>query len=134
MALTRSATLSDEAKSVLDAPNFATIATIGPDGAPHASVVWVDRDDGTILCSSQSDRQKVRNLQRDSRVSVAIFDGENPYYSIEIRGSADLVADPERTLPQRLSQKYLGQDPPPEPGTLRVIVRVTPDAVIEFSP
>jgi uncharacterized protein YneF (UPF0154 family) len=37
-------------------------------------------------------------------------------------------------LPRRLSQKYLGEDPPAEPDTVRrLILRVTPRKVTGFS-
>jgi hypothetical protein len=44
-----------------------------------------------------------------------------------------LDGDPGKSLPRTLSQKYLGQDPPPEPDELtRVIVRVIPQKVNAF--
>jgi hypothetical protein len=37
-------------------------------------------------------------------------------------------------LPERLSQKYLGESPPPEPAdVVRLIARITPTKVNEFS-
>jgi hypothetical protein len=58
----------------------------------------------------------------------------NPYRSVEIRGTAELTGDPGKSLPRALSQKYLGQDPPPEPDELtRVIVRVIPQKINAFS-
>jgi PPOX class probable F420-dependent enzyme len=86
------------------------------------------------LFSTTSTRRKARNLARDPRVSLSIFDLENPYHSVEIRGTAELIADLDRTLPRELSRKYLGEDPPGEPpGVVRLIVRVTPQKVVEFS-
>jgi len=58
----------------------------------------------------------------------------NPYDSAEIRGTAELIEDADRTLPAALSHKYLGEDPPPEPDdVVRLIVRVTPERVANFS-
>jgi PPOX class probable F420-dependent enzyme len=127
-------TLNDAVRRLLDGPNFATVATLGPDGQPHASVVWIDRDGETLVFSVTADKQKARNLARDPRISLTVFDLENPYHSTEIRGTVELVEDLGRLLPERLSQKYLGQSPPPDPaGTVRLIARVTPTKVIEFS-
>jgi PPOX class probable F420-dependent enzyme len=127
--------LSDAARELLDGKNFASIATIGPDGAPQASVVWVRRDGDTVLFSTTATRQKARNLAREARVAVSIFDLANPYHSLEIRGRAELTDDSELTLPTELSRKYLGEDPPPEPaGSERLVVRIVPEKVIEFSP
>ena len=33
--------LSDEIRALLDAPNFAHLATLMPDGAPQSAPVWV---------------------------------------------------------------------------------------------
>jgi hypothetical protein len=45
-----------------------------------------------------------------------------------------VIDDPRRELGRRLSHKYVGEDPPAEPPSVRrVIVRVTADKVIPFS-
>jgi PPOX class probable F420-dependent enzyme len=87
-----------------------------------------------VVFSTTTARRKARNLACDPRISVSIFDLGNPYHSVEIRGTAELIEDSERALPKTLSQKYLGQDPPAEPATVeRLIVRVTPEKIVEFS-
>jgi PPOX class probable F420-dependent enzyme len=129
-----SITLNDAARLLLDGRNFATVATLGPDGHPHSSVVWIDRDGDTVVFTLTADKQKARNLARDPRVSVSVFDVENPYHFVEIRGTAELVEDPSRSLSKRLSQKYLGEPPPPEPAHIvRLIARITPNKINEFS-
>ena len=124
----------DLIRELLDGKNFATVATVNPDGGPQTSVVWILRDGDTVLFSALSTRRKVINLARDPRVSLTVFDTANPYQSVEIRGTAELSGDPGKTLPRALSQKYLGEDPPPEPDELtRVIVRVIPQKINAFS-
>jgi PPOX class probable F420-dependent enzyme len=126
--------LSDGARELLDGKNFASVATLGPDGAPQVSVVWVRRDGDTVLFSTTATRQKARNLARDARIALSVFDLANPYHSIEIRGRAKLIDDPGSTLPTELSQKYLGEDPPAgPPREARLIVRIVPEKVLEFS-
>ena len=126
--------LDDVTRELLDGKNFATVATVNPDGGPQASVVWILRDGDTVLFSALSTRRKVLNLTRDPRVSLTVFDTENPYQSVEIRGTVELTGDPGKSLPRVLSQKYLGEDPPPEPDELtRIIVRVIPQKVNAFS-
>jgi PPOX class probable F420-dependent enzyme len=122
-------------RRILDGENFATVATVRPDGAPQSSVVWVKRDGDTVLFSTTERRQKTRNITADPRVSISIFDLANPYDSVEIRGVAELTVDEGRRLPHELSHKYLGEDPPnAEPDEVRMIVRVTPAKVIHFVP
>lgn len=128
------ATLDESTRSLLDGKNFATIATLDPDGSPHTSVTWVGRDGDTVVFSTKASRRKARNLARDPRISLSIFDLANPYQSADIRGTAELVVDEGRALPVQLSRKYLGEDPPPEPeDVVRLIVRVTPEKVTTFS-
>ncbi|WP_405358662.1 hypothetical protein OG535_00665 [Kitasatospora sp. NBC_00085] len=44
------------------------------------------------------------------------------------------LADREKSLPRRLSQKYLGEDPPAESDeVLRLIVRVKPQKITGFA-
>jgi PPOX class probable F420-dependent enzyme len=112
-------------RELLDGKNFATLATVNPDGGPQSSVLWLYREGDTVLFSVTAGRQKARNIARDPRVSVTVFDLADPYHSVEIRGRAELVADPEKQLSKTLSHKYLGEDPPAEPVDLqRLAVRV----------
>lgn len=39
--------LDETTRELLDARNFATVATLNPDGGPQASVVWILRDGDT---------------------------------------------------------------------------------------
>jgi PPOX class probable F420-dependent enzyme len=127
-------TFDDATRRLLDGKNFATVATLNSDGAPQASVIWVAREGDVVLFTTTTERQKGRNLARDPRVSVLVLDGDNPYNSVEIRGTAELVEDPGKTLSKALSHKYLGVDPPHESDdVVRLIVRVQPKRVIGFS-
>jgi PPOX class probable F420-dependent enzyme len=127
-------TFDEATRALLDGKNFAVVATLNPDGGPQTSVVWIARDGDTVVFSTTAGRRKARNLGRDPRISLTVFDTANPYRSVEIRGSADLIEDPDRSLPVVLSRKYLGDDPPPEPPEVhRLIVRVIPQKVVTFT-
>jgi PPOX class probable F420-dependent enzyme len=129
------AAVFDEAtRELLDGRNFATVATLNPDGGPQTSVVWIQRDGDAVEFSTTASRRKARNLARDPRVSVTVFDAGNPYHSVEIRGTAELIEDPAKSLSKTLSHKYLGEDPPPEPDSVtRLRVRVIPERIVTFS-
>lgn len=127
-------TFNEATRRLLDGKNFATVATLNPDGGPHASVVWFLREGDTVLLSTTTARQKVRNLARDPRVSLSVFELANPYNSVEIRGTVELAEDPGKTLPKQLSHRHLGVDPPAESDDeIRLIVRVIPEKVTNFS-
>ncbi|MFI7400054.1 PPOX class F420-dependent oxidoreductase [Streptomyces sp. NPDC049541] len=125
---------TDSVRTLLDGKNFASVATLGPDGAPQNSVVWIKREGDTVLFSSTDGRQKVRNLRRDPRISLSVFDLADPYTSVEIRGTAEILPDEGKRLPYELSHKYLGIDPPGEKDDeVRVIIRIVPRKIVGFS-
>lgn len=127
-------TFDTTAREILDGRNFAVVATVNADGGPQSSVVWYKREDDTVVFSTTAGRRKARNLARDPRVSVTVFDLADPYRSVEIRGTAELVPDDARALPYELSHRYLGTDPPQDDaGTARLIVRVVPEKVVVFT-
>ena len=41
--------LDETTRELLDGKNFATVATVNPDGGPQTSVVWILRDGDTVL-------------------------------------------------------------------------------------
>ncbi|HET6705788.1 PPOX class F420-dependent oxidoreductase [Amycolatopsis sp.] len=123
-------TLPDAVRTLVDGRNFATVATLDPDGGPQTSVVWVGLDDGDLVFSATEDRRKVRNLRRDPRISVSITDAENPYRHTQLRGTVTITPDPGKSLPAKLSHKYLGQDPPSESADVqRVVVRLKTEKI-----
>jgi PPOX class probable F420-dependent enzyme len=123
-------TLPEAVRALVDGRNFATVATLDPDGGPQTSVVWVGLDDGDLVFSATEDRRKVRNLRRDPRISVSITDAENPYRHTQLRGTVTITPDPGKTLPRLLSHKYLAQDPPAEDADVqRVIVRLKAEKI-----
>ncbi|MFF2554949.1 PPOX class F420-dependent oxidoreductase [Nocardia sp. NPDC058058] len=127
-------TFDDATRELLDGKNFATVATLNSVGDPQTSVVWILREHDTVMFSSTTERQKVRNLTRDPRISLTVLDATNPYRTVEIRGTAELVEDRDRAVQREVSHKYLGQDPPADTeGTVRVIVRIIPHKIHGFS-
>ncbi|MFI5777965.1 PPOX class F420-dependent oxidoreductase [Nocardia sp. NPDC051570] len=114
---------------------FVTVATIGPDGQPHLTVTWLDRDGSDLLYSTTVSRQQYKNMRRDPRVTVMINPPDNPYAYAEIRGTVTLIPDPERAFADRMSIKYTGQryadfNPESIHDAERVIVRITPTKVL----
>jgi PPOX class probable F420-dependent enzyme len=49
-----------------------TLATVRPDGYPQATIVAFAHDGITLFVAVDSDSQKVRNIRRNAKVSVAI--------------------------------------------------------------
>ena len=117
--------LSDAVLALLDARNYAVLATINPDGSPHTSVMWVGRDGNDLLFSTVEGRVKHRNMRRDPRVSVTVIDSADPENYVELRGRVSMSPDVGRALDTQLSWKYDGRDPDEDrPGAVRVVVRM----------
>ena len=56
--------LNAVARALIDGPHVATIATSNADGRTQSSVIFVKRDDDTVLFSSIKGRLKTRNMTR----------------------------------------------------------------------
>ena len=124
--------LNDEQKKFLLDKNFVNLATLMKDGSPQVTPVWVDFDGKHVLVNSEQKRVKVRNMKRDPRVGVAVFDMANPYNFIEIRGRVvDITTDGAADHIDKMAKKYMGQDKYPfnGPGDVRVIIKIEPEKV-----
>jgi len=109
---------------------FAAVATLNDDGAPQTSIVWIDTDGEHVVFNTTNARAKGRHLRRDPRVSVTVFDAENPYRYFEVEGVAELVLDGADDHIHTLSQKYWGEDFPRAYD--RVIVKVKPERIFSY--
>ena len=78
--------LSNEIKDLLDAPNFAHLATLMPDGSPQSVAVWVGREGDRILICTGEGSLKAKNTRRDPRVALSIVDFHDPYEEAQLRG------------------------------------------------
>jgi PPOX class probable F420-dependent enzyme len=124
--------LSDRDRRIMEGPNFASVATVMPDGSPHVSTIWIDLDGDDVVFNTSEGRVKIANLRRDPRVAISVFDQNDPYEQVVVHGTVvDLTHDGAREHIDRLAKKYLGLDEYPwlEPGEQRVIVRVRPDHI-----
>ncbi len=126
------ATIPESHKDILLGKNFASIATLMPDGAPQVTPVWVDFDGTDVLFNTADGRQKARNLDRDKRVAVSVFDSANPYRYIQIRGVVESkTTDGADAHIDKMAKKYLDQDKYPfrQATEQRVIYRIKPERV-----
>lgn len=124
------AELPDLAKRLIDAPTFATLATVNPDGSPQTSVIWVKRDGDDVIFSTTLGRRKTRNIQRQPQVSLLLIDSANGYSYVEVRGEVTLTHDGADELINELARKYTGKDWADDPGNVRVLCRLTPTRVV----
>ncbi len=126
------ATIPVAYRDLLAKKAFAHLATVGADGAPQVTPVWVD-DDGThVRFNTARGRVKERNLRRNPRVALSIIDPDNPYRYLQVRGRAvEMTETGADEHIDALSQKYLGQDTYPfrRAGEVRVTVKILPESI-----
>jgi len=125
--------LDEQVRTFATGRNFAALTTLFEDGQPQTQVMWVDADDDHVLINTEVDRQKHRNVQRDPRVTVLVWDHEDPYRYVEVRGRVvEQVTGPQaREHIDACSRRYTGHDYPEESiGTERVILRIAADRVL----
>jgi PPOX class probable F420-dependent enzyme len=126
------AELSQKARALFDGNNFATVATLQPDGSSQLSVVWVTLDGDDVVFSTKEGRRKHLNLVKDPRITLLAMPADNPYAYVEIRGTATMVAEGGDDLINTLSQKYTGGPyTGDQPGDVRLVVRVTAERTVE---
>ena len=108
--------------------NFAALTTLLPGGHPQTQVMWVDANEQHLLINTEVHRQKFRNVERDPRVTVTIWDKEDPYRFVEVRGEVvEKVKGMEaREHIDKLSHKYRGKPYQTPIRSQRVVLRIAP--------
>lgn len=126
------AKLSPGVKSLFEGKNFAHVGTLNEDGSPHVSAVWVDVEGDNILVNTSEGRVKPENVRRDPRVSISIYEQENPYKSATVQGKVtEMRHDGAEDNIHKLAKKYMDADRYPllQPGEQRVIMVIEPKHV-----
>lgn len=122
-----------EALTLIEEPVIGNLATIGHDGRPHLTPVWIDHDGGDLLFNTARGRLKERDVERDPHVAFSIVDPNDPYRVVAFRGTVTgITTEGADDQIDRLAKKYLGKDSYPfrRPNEVRVTVRVSPDRIV----
>ena len=96
-------------QAFLATKEIAILATVQPDGAPLATVMWFLHDPDTLTMISVDGLQKVKNLRRDPRVSVVAEAADAAgIRGVAVQGRAEFLADgaERRALVERFLEKY----------------------------
>ena len=124
--------LSQDLLELLRRPSTCYVATTMADGSPQLTQTWVGTDGKHVLINSVQGYAKVRNIERDPRVAVAVSDPGNPLRYFEVRGRVvDVTTDGGAEHIEMLSQKYFGGPYPWYGGRdqVRVIIAIEPEKV-----
>ena len=111
--------MSSEVRAILAGRNFAHLATLLPDGAPHSVPVWIDVDGDRLVMFTQTTSRKARNIEADARVAVSAVDLDDPYRQCDLRGRVveRIGGDAAWEIADRLAVKYTGEPFPWRPPT-----------------
>ena len=128
-------TLTTEVRRLLERPNYAHLATLLPDGAPHSVPVWIDVEgtDKVVILTGPGSR-KARNVGRDPRVAISIIDIDQPYASVLIRGQVIELIDGDRAwdIIDRISKKYTGQPYPLRTDRIVLLIQLDHAQALKF--
>jgi PPOX class probable F420-dependent enzyme len=91
---------------LLTRPICGVFTTMGRDGQPQSSLVWVGVADGCAVVNTTLERQKGRNLLANPKVSLLVVDPDNTARFIQIRGDAELVTDGALEHLDALTRQY----------------------------
>jgi len=124
--------LDPRVRELAQAQNFATLSVILRSGRPMTHVMWVDADEDHVLINTEAHRAKFRAVERDPRVTVTVWQRDDPYTYAEVRGQvvATTRGQEARDHIDSLSRKYRGKDYDDSAITSeRVILRIAPETV-----
>ncbi len=132
-----------ELTEFLNGRHTMNVATFNHDGTIHLVAMWYGFVDGDPAFWTYRSSQKIKNLQRDPRITCLVEDGDT-YETLrgaELVGRAELITDWEALLPlgRSIAGRYNGAEPGPELdaflkayGAKRYGVRVRVDRVVSW--
>jgi nitroimidazol reductase NimA-like FMN-containing flavoprotein (pyridoxamine 5'-phosphate oxidase superfamily) len=127
-----------EVEEFLTQAPIARLCSHNPDGTIHIAPLVFTYDNGEILLGTQKMSRKVRNIQRNSAVSVLIDTQAPPHKAVLIYGRAEV--DEQEVIAKRVTifAKYRTRE---EAEALAnqlasqfepIIIRVKPEKIISF--
>jgi PPOX class probable F420-dependent enzyme len=121
--------LDSKIRDLAQARNFGSISVHLADGSIATHVMWVSADDDHVLINTEVHRAKYKAITANPKVTVVVWDSENPYTYAEVRGTVTGEIRGAEALANinELSQKYNGVDYPSPIESERVILHITPD-------
>lgn len=127
------ATIPDSHRDLLDGPIIAAFSTIMPDGHPQVTPVWCSYDGTHVIVNASKERQKHKNILKRPQVTLMLFDPENQFRWIEIRGIVEEITPEgggesmnELSLLYTGNPKRYGIEAPPREEYERLLYKIKP--------
>ena len=132
----------DEAQAFLAGRRTMSVATLMPDGRPHLVAMWYGFLDGAPAFWTYGKSQKVRNLERDPRITCMVEEGDayERLRGIELSGTAEILPGEDAVLAigRSVNERYTGpvtdatDDMIRQMGRKRVAVKIHVDRVVTW--
>ena len=117
--------LTDDGVRFVADYHLATLSTVGLSGLLHVVAVGFTLEDGIVRIITSDGSQKVRNIERDPRATVAQVAG--PHW-LSIAGHARIERDADAVA--HAVALYAARYRPPSVNPQRVVIRLEPIKVL----
>jgi PPOX class probable F420-dependent enzyme len=107
----------DEIRAYLGEGHTMTFVTNGPHGYPHAvAMFFVIDDDLTIRFATYASSQKVKNIERDPKVTLLVETGTaySELCGVMLEGKAEITTDLEQTVATMVEANAITGSPLPD--------------------
>jgi PPOX class probable F420-dependent enzyme len=114
------------ARELMEKARFCALVTIGEDGHPQARAVdaFAPDEDMTVWIATNPVTRKVRELAKDTRVTLYYYEPSGPGY-VTVLGRAVVVSDPAEKA-KRWKEDWAAYYKDKNRGDDYVLIRVTP--------
>jgi len=126
----------------------AKLATVKDNGSPHVVPIWFvldnqkdrtsERAAGDIVFTTYDSSLKIRNIQRDNRVSICVDDQTPQFSFVTIFGRAKIYHIKQNELfkwATKIAERYMGKDRAEaygkrNSGEDEVVIRIEPTKIL----
>src|SRR5262249_10059385 len=124
-------------RQVIEKGPLAHFVTLGADGNPQVTVVWVGIEDEEFVMGHLALHQKIKNIRRDPRVALSLLGDKTNAQGLReylvVHGNARVTDGGAVPLLQRLAPLYLGPGAFPPPSMRNISGYVTRTTPTRFS-
>ncbi|OMC36297.1 PPOX class F420-dependent enzyme [Mycobacterium sp. GA-1841] len=118
-------------RDLAETPLVASLSTVGADSTPQVTAIWYVLEGDAVRISLVRTRQKYKNLVAHPQATLFVIDPQNPFRTLEIRGTVKVDEDSGLELFDRVFRHY-GADPATAGAARegRVAVTLVPTRVV----
>ena len=96
--------------ALLELPVVAVLVTYRADGSAVSSPVWFRAMPSTVEVVIAQNDVKLRQLERDPRCSLLVFENQPPFRGVRFEGPAQLLPDRDDRTRRAIATRYLGRE------------------------